>query len=218
MRCADQNPLGGEGGRGGQALGHPEVGQPHHGARLLEKNVLGLDVAVNDAAAMRVTQAAAQLGEHPHRLPGLQPALALHPRGQGLSLNETHHEAHQTVVLAEGQEGNDVGMRELSRGPRLAPETLAQIRRLGAFGRQNLDRDQAIERRLPGEAHRTHPAPAEEPFDMEGVTDRGLKSFAERVARPALQLDRAAAARAEPRAGGHRGRAEARWGTGRVEP
>ena len=48
---------------------------------------------------------------------------------------------------------------------------------------------------------------AQQPLDLKGVVDRGLKAVAERVASPALQPGRAAAARAEPRAGGHGARA-----------
>ena len=98
-------------------------------------------------------------------------------------------------------------MRELSGGACLAAEALAKIGRLRALGRQDLDRNETIEGGLAREVHRPHAAPAEKAFYMEGVVDRGLEAFAQRVSRPGVRTDGPAAARAEPAARGHGGRA-----------
>ena len=207
MRGADDRALGGERRRGCEPLGHAEVGQADHALGLLEQDVLGLDIAMNHAPAMGVAKRLGQFGENADRLGRLEPALALDARGEGLAFDVAHDEVHESVVLAKGEEGDDVRMGQLRRGACLAAKTLTKVGRLGAFGRKDLDRDEAVERGFTREVHRAHAPAAEQAFNKERIVDGGLEAILEGVRGAGVRPDPAPAARAEPGVRGHGSRA-----------
>ena len=79
---------------------------------LVEQDVLGLDVAVDDAARMRVLQrvrdfAAIRSASSHRQLP-----LALQPLAQRLALDERHHVVEDAVGLAGVVQRHDVRVLE----------------------------------------------------------------------------------------------------------
>ena len=78
--------------------------------------------------------------------------------GQRLARDVLHGDERLAVVLADVVDGDDVGVLQPRRQPRLALEALAHV---GVVDAQHLDRDEAIDRRIEGEEQRAHPALAE---------------------------------------------------------
>ena len=76
-----------------------------------------------------------------------------------------HRDVRHAAVLEEVEERDDVGVVEPGREPRLAHEALGE-RRVGGPELEALERDLAVERRLPGEIHDGHPAACEHSHDL----------------------------------------------------
>ncbi len=82
----------------------------------------------------------------------------LEPRGERLALEVRHDEEVRAVGFADVVDAADVRMIERSDRARLALE--AQIGIAGNLGREDLDRDAAIEPRVAGLVDLAHPARA----------------------------------------------------------
>ena len=112
-------------------LGHAEVGdfRALDAVDLLggEQDIGGLDVAVNDAALVRVAQG---LG---NPLADLADAIKAHALaafqrvGESLSADELHHQKGHALVLAHIEDGNNAGMRQGAGGARFTVKALAKI-------------------------------------------------------------------------------------------
>jgi hypothetical protein len=93
---------------------------------LVEQDVLGLHVAVHDAARVRVGERAGDLARQPHRLAGRQRA-ARQPRAQRLPRDVGRHVVEPPGRLAAVEQRQDVrvlqrgGHRDLAQEP-LGPE------------------------------------------------------------------------------------------------
>src|ERR1041384_3804188 len=84
---------------------------------------------------------------------------------------------------------------------RLAAEALPHLGRTRLLGRQDLDRDVAIERKLVREVDGAHPPTTEQPLDAILEADRLLEGFEQRIDRRIRsgRFDAGAARKAEPR-------------------
>ncbi len=70
------------------------------------------------------------------------------------------------VVIADLVDGQDVGMIERRRGPRLVQETAQPFRIAAQFRPQHLERDRPAEHRIDGLVDLAHPAAAEQVVDL----------------------------------------------------
>ena len=118
-----------------------EVGQLG-AAVVAHEHVLGLDVAVDDAARVRVGERVAELARDHHRLAGRQ--------RQPLGERAARHQLHHDVALAgrrgaEVVDADDAGVLEPRQRARLAREASAEVGIGRALGPQHLDRDVAAE-------------------------------------------------------------------------
>ena len=161
--------------RRAERLGHAEVRQ-HRGA-VREQDVAGLDVAVNDAALVRVREPARHVLEDADRLGNRERALA-DPFAERRSLDEGHDEEREPLHLARGQDRHDVGMLEAGRDHHL-PLKAGDIHPARETLGQHLDDDLAVERRIVGEEHMRHTAAAQFPLHgivvTEGLVERAAK-------------------------------------------
>jgi hypothetical protein len=99
-----------------------EVG--HNGMPVLEKNVLRLDVAMDQAAAVRVVECVGDLTGDADGLVDRQLMLAVHPRAKRLAFDEGHDVIEQAVDVPRVVKRQDVRMRQLGRDLDLPAEAL----------------------------------------------------------------------------------------------
>ena len=94
--------------------------------RVGDDHVLGLDVAVHDAAPVRVLERAAQREADPQHV-----AVAQHALGAELveraAVDELGDQVARPSVLAGVEDGDHPGMVEAARGQRLAAAALAAV-------------------------------------------------------------------------------------------
>ena len=159
-------------------LREAEVGDLH-AAVAIEQHVLRLDVAVHDAAVVRELQRVADLRDDAQRLRGRQPSRALH-LPQVHAVDELHQQVVQAARLAEVVDGDDVRVLKAREGARLAREALGEARVARDGGRQNLERDQSVEPRLPRLVDGAHAALADQFEDLELRKERAQVVYCRR--------------------------------------
>ena len=120
---------------------------------------------------MRVRKRVRDLAAEAQDLLGRQGS-AGQPRAQGLALDQLHGDVDVPVGFADLVDRADVRMIELRRQPRLAQQPRAR-RGIGERrGRQDLERDVAVEPRVTGPVHLAHATRTDKAYDLER-TDAG---------------------------------------------
>src|SRR6476469_5591943 len=133
---------------------HPEIGQ--QGVIPAQEYVLGLDVAVDDAALMgvgqRVRELAGPADDVIHRLRSCAPEAI----PQALTLDQRHREPESgwrstrlAWYFAGIEHRQDVGVLKLCRETDLAQESLAAEAR-GELGAEHFERDRAVVPQIMG--------------------------------------------------------------------
>ena len=89
-----------------------------------------------------------------------------------LAVHVAHDEVDQPLALADRVDRDDVGMGQPRRRLGLAGEPLADVLLEGELGREDLDRDAALEPLVAGPVHHAHPAAADLALDGVGVPQR----------------------------------------------
>jgi hypothetical protein len=125
-----------------------------------EQDVLGLDVAMNHAALVRVRERIRHFAGDPQRVAHGQLLLAEQPVAQRLAFDERHHVAQDAVAFARVVQRNDVRMPEARSGGDLAQKPI-EADGGGEIGAQHLDGDPASVSDVVGEVDSGHAARAE---------------------------------------------------------
>ena len=141
-----------------------------------QQNVLGLDVAVDDAVAVRVVERQRCLARDAHRLANRQLSLARHPVAERLALHERHRVPELTARVARVVDGQDVRMLKLGSEFDLALESLGTERR-GEIGEQDLEGDRPVALFVDGEIHCRHAAATELSIDAVPSGEALAKAF-----------------------------------------
>jgi hypothetical protein len=133
----------------------------------VEENVLGLDVAVDDAVVVGILERVADLRHDRQRLsrshaPGIQQLPKVDP------VHVLHHKEEQPVRLAEFMDGDDVRMIEFGQCFGLAGKSVGERRISGNAGRQDFYRHQPVQFLLAGLIHGAHAAAADKFQDLQG--------------------------------------------------
>ncbi len=136
-----------------------------------QHDVLGLEVAMDDAGGVRVLEPAQDLAmdrERPrgrHR-PGRDRL------GQRLARQELHHQEQRALGrAAEVGDGDDVRVREPAGRLGLALEAARELFLAAQLGQQHLDREIAPHHRVLGAVHGAHAADADAADDAVALTD-----------------------------------------------
>jgi hypothetical protein len=162
-----------------------EVGHDRAARAALDEDVLRLDVAVHDAACMRVGQCPRHLPQHAHRIGRRQCAAVPDAIAERLAIHVAHGEEGEAADLVGAVHRHDVGMRELRGHARLAQESLARVGLLGERGRQHLEGHLPVEAFVAGEQHDAHAATSELALDVvlpaEGGTQRSQLACSGRI-------------------------------------
>jgi hypothetical protein len=102
---------------------------------VVEQQVRGLDVPVDDAVTVRVVEATGRLEQAIDRLLDRQPPLLADDRGQVLSGNVFHDQEVRSLHLVGIVGGDDVGMAQPGGRLDLAKKPLQSNRILDELGR-----------------------------------------------------------------------------------
>ena len=137
---------------------------------MFQQDIIGLDVAVNHAAAMCVAERPRYLLHHARRVTAGEQSLALHPLRERLAVDKRHHEEHEVVVRLDRVNGHDVWVHQLRRRARLAQEPFTLRGILREVALQQLDRDRALEGYVAGQEHYPHAAAPN--FPLERIAPR----------------------------------------------
>ena len=156
--------------------GYPEVGDD--GAAIFEENVLGLDVAMDDPARMRVRERGGDLAGDAECVAYGELAFAVETGAERLPLDQRHHVEEQPVGASVGGAGvverEDVGVPERRGGPDL-PEKPLRAECVPKLGAENLDGDQSVVLAITGQIHRGHPALPQLALDGVAVGEGGAE-------------------------------------------
>ncbi len=168
MRSAERHPGFGHAGAAGarHCQGDAEIGD--QGLLVVEQDVLGLDIPVDDAVAMRVIQRRADFGGDAHGIRDGELLLSRQAIAERLALDERHDVVRRAVDLAGIDQPQDVGVLQVGDGLDLTQEPLGADdgRELGA---QHLDGDLAVVLEVVGEVDGGHAALAELALDRVAV-------------------------------------------------
>ena len=165
----------------GQRSRQPEVGDAHDPV-LVEQEVGGLDVAVHEAAVVRVPQRGRDLPAEVRGLRGRQPLTRVEQAAEAPALQELEdHEGH-AVVLAPVVDGHHVRVVQRRGHLRLGPEATQEPGVVREPAVQHLHRDATTQAHVVGEQHpaaRTGPDGREQPVAVredlaDEVGDRGV--------------------------------------------
>ena len=157
-RRAERDAGGGEllpSGGFADGLGHTEVGHQRMAAG--EEHVVGLDVAVHDAAPVRVRQGVGHLDQDLHRVVDRQLALPGNPGAERLALDVGHDVPEEPPGFTRVMQRQDVGVLKLGRELDLTQEPLG-AERDGELGAEHLESDEPLVPEVPCEVHRGHAA------------------------------------------------------------
>ena len=134
-------------------------------AGLRQHDVGGLEIAMDDALAMRLVERVGDLDGDLQRLVERERPF-LEARGQRLALEMRHDQVVRAIDAADVVDAADVGMVQRGDRPGLALEACPRIGIAGDVARQDLDGDRAIEARVAGLVDLAHPAGAERRGDL----------------------------------------------------
>jgi hypothetical protein len=126
----------------------------------LQQDVFRLDVAMDDAACVRVGERVGDILSDPNRVLERELLLAGDPLAQGVSFDVRHHVVQMAVGLAGIVEREDVRVTELS-GDLDLPEEALRPKAGRQFAVQHFDGNRSVVPEISGEVNRGHPPAAE---------------------------------------------------------
>ena len=131
-----------------------------------EEDVVGLEIAMNDARVVRTHEAAHDLHEDALRLGRIEQPFALDPLGQRLAAKQLHDDESDAVIGEAGVEDlHDVRALGGARGLGLAREPPSRLTLLGVLGIEDLDCHALLDGRVDGLVNAPHPATADQLHD-----------------------------------------------------
>ena len=146
----------------------------------LKENVLGFDIAVDDAAVMGVGQGSGDLTEDAHGVGNGQLALAPQAITERLAAHVGHDVEQEAVTAPGAQHGEDMRVLEMGGERHLALEPRGADF-AGELRGQHLHDDVAFERAFGRHKEATHPAGGQLALDVIDVTQDDLEPFLQSV-------------------------------------
>ena len=178
-------------------LGHAAAGRCAHGERdaevgdhraaVVEQDVLGLDVAVDDAVAVRVVQGVGDIAGDADGLVHTELRLAVELVADRLALDVRHYIVEEAVGGARVEEGEDVRVLKACRGLDLLDKALG-AEDGGELGLQELEGDLAVVLEVVGEEDGGHAALAEVAVNAVAAGEGGVETFGLRGHGPKMRV------------------------------
>ena len=134
--------------------GDPEVRD--QGSPLVNQDVGGLDVSVDDFVPMSVVERLGQVRRDLHRFIHRKLLLAVDALPERFPFDVGHHVEEEAVRLARIEQRQDVRVSEVRGGLDLRKEAFGTHHR-SQIGLQNLESYVAVVLQILGEIHRSHP-------------------------------------------------------------
>src|SRR6185437_13481394 len=178
-----REPLRSAGTRDGQR--DPEISQ--HGLAVMQQDIFGFDVAVQDAVPVRVVEGTGERPDHVDRLVDGQGTLALEPAAQRSALHQGHDVVEVAADRSRIEERQDVRVLELSGDSDFAEEPVGADDRAD-FGAEYLDRDLPVVLEVGGEVHHRHAALADLAVELVAAGEAVLE-IVEEVGHDVTKLD-----------------------------
>ena len=177
---ADQHPTGGGVlGVGVDGAGEAEVGDLD-AAVVGEQDVLGLDVAMEDAGGVRGGERTEYRLDHGQCLRGRHRRFLADQVAHGEAGDVLHHQEERPVVVTVVEDGDHVVMGEPGGGTRLALEPSYELVVVGEALVHDLDRHRAVQSEVDGLVDGRHPAAGDLGADavpaVEDATDERVGS------------------------------------------
>ena len=138
---------------------------------VLQQDILGFDVSMDDALPVSVVERGAHLAREGDRVGNRKLLLACQARAQRLTLDIGHDVVQERAGLARIVERKDVGVLQIGRGLDLGEEPLGADDG-GQLGAQHLYRHTAVVTPVLGQVDRGHPALAELPLEQVALLER----------------------------------------------
>jgi hypothetical protein len=144
---------------GGQSRGVVAAGEAgaevhqHRVPAAVDHHVRRGHVAVHQPGVVHRLERGGEFGAEAQQGIGRQPALARKPRVQGLALDPVGPQTGAVVVVAGTMHGQHVGVAHARQATRLGHEIAAAEDRVRRIAALELQRDVAVERRVPGAEH-----------------------------------------------------------------
>ena len=145
-----------------------------------QEHVRGLDVAVHEARGVSGVERGGDLGDDEGRALGAERALVADERAQVVAVDVAHRQVEDAVLLARRVDRDHVRVVDRRGGLGLAHEAQPEALVLGQRGRDDLQRDDAVEGRLMRPVDDPHAAPARDAVDAKA---RELGSWFQRFHR-----------------------------------
>ena len=151
----------GQGTLGRGHTGNAKVGHLY-AAVLEDHDIVGLDVPVDDPAAVGMLQRLGDLRGKMQRLPPVENPLLLHILLERNAVNQLHHDVVQIVGVRHVIDIDDIGMREHGDGLGLGMEPAAELGVLRQLILEDLDGHQPVQTMAPGLIDHGHAAGADD--------------------------------------------------------
>jgi hypothetical protein len=158
VRRADDRAGAGHAQRGFVRARDAEIGEDGR-AVFAQQDVVGLDVAVDDAFFLRIGKRRGDLARDAQRQRGRERRAVA---GQHLAAADVfHRDVMQVAGVADVMDAHDVAVMQLGGDARFAQEAFAEVRIDEQRRRHHLERDFAVDRFLDRQIDRRHAAAAE---------------------------------------------------------
>ncbi len=151
----------------------PEVGDER--LSVVQENVLGLDVAVNDTAPVRIVERARDLGRDAERVVDGKLLFSIQPVAQRFALDVRHDVEDGAVHLTRVEQRQDVRVLEVRSRADLGEKPLSPDDRC-QLGAQDFDGDAAVVPAVVGEINGGHAAGAELAVDAIAIRQLGRQA------------------------------------------
>ncbi len=136
-----------------------------------EEDVVRLEVAVNDADAVRFRQRPAHLADDPQDVVGRHSADTLQTLAEIFAVEQLHRDVRRALKYAVIEDLDDVGTAKLGRSLCLALEARLRFRQLRDLALDELDGAGDVERQVRGEPDGPHASLTQLPGEPEPLRD-----------------------------------------------
>ena len=155
-----------------QCLGNPEVREHASAGRKFQENVVWLHIAVNHLCTVRKVERGGDVFCYPQRHIHRQLTFAPNASTERLSFDERHRVTRYVLVATDEENGNDIGVIERRRRPRLAPKAARQLRARHQIGVERFYGETTMEPFIANTKHDGRTAPPNQLLDPVMIAKR----------------------------------------------